>query len=98
MGRDAGAAEAHRLEDAQAEALGIRRKQPQVGHLQVVLDVGHTLEHDHPALEAESANVAGETSGPTGGAVPNAGGAPGGGMVSRKMMCSRALRLKNGVR
>ena len=37
--RDARAAEAHRLEDAQAEALGIRREQPQVGRLQVVLDV-----------------------------------------------------------
>src|SRR5215813_10739247 len=50
---DTGAAEAHRLQDAQAEALRVGGEEPDVGYLEVLLDVGDLFPDDEPVLELE---------------------------------------------
>src|SRR5262249_24245691 len=57
---DARAAEAHGLEDAEAEAFGVRRVETDVGDLQIVLDGVDLLADDHAVGQAEAAHVAGE--------------------------------------
>ena len=57
---DARAAEAHGLEDAEAEAFGVRRVETEVGDLQIVLDGVDLLADDHAVSQAKAAHVAGE--------------------------------------
>ena len=59
-GRHARAAETHRFEDAQTEALHLRGEQPDVGDLKVVLDVVDLLADDDPVGKAEPPHVLGE--------------------------------------
>src|SRR5262249_845927 len=51
---------AHGFENTQAKALHVRRVEPDVSDLQVVLDVGDLLAHDDAIGEAEATYVLGE--------------------------------------